>query len=318
MQTPATDYGAWPMYNLKALHIFVVVAETASFRRAAEILGRSQSAVSMQIKMFEEQLGIPLFHRTTRRVKLTPEGEKLLGHAQRAVAELNIGLRQIRDTASVQSGTIALGCVPSIAATALPDVLAEFRRQRPGISVRLRELTSRDLMESVGKLDVDFGIGPHVERLADFEFTPIVDETIYAVLPPAYALSGRSSITLEELAKMPVLMASTSAALRGNLDRELKERGLNLESSFEVLHVQTMFALARAGLGVAVLPAGTIPEPLDAGLQALPITGPRLSRRICLITLKGNFLSPASQELAKLVVDRFRTARRFSDGESPG
>ena len=294
------------MYNLKAVQIFVVVAETCSFRKAAEILNRSQSAVSTQIKLLEEQIGVSLFHRTTRRVQLTADGEVLLGHAQRAVASLEAGLRQIREAANVQIGHIAMGCVPSIAATVLPWVLAEFQRKRSGIRLELRELASTQLLEAVSKQEISFGIGPDVEQASDFDFVPITTEPIYALLPEAHWKVGQKTITLAELAVLPVVLASSSAALRGTLNRELAARGLEITNSFEVIQVQTMLAFAQAGLGVAILPRIMIPQPLDKTLQALPIVEPVLSRTLCLITLKGNSLSPAARELTTLINDRFQ------------
>ncbi|WP_298285911.1 LysR family transcriptional regulator [Novosphingobium sp.] len=294
------------MYNLKAIQIFVVVAETCSFRKAAEILHRSQSAVSTQIKLLEEQIGVALFHRTTRRVQLTAEGEQLLGHAQRAVASLEIGLRQIKETANIQFGNISMGCVPSIAATVLPPVLAEFQRKRSGIHLELRELASAQLLETISKQEILFGIGPEVEQASDFDFMPITKEPIYALLPKAHWKIGQNNITLAELVPLPVILASSSAALRNTLNRELAMRGLEIKHSFEVLQVQTMLAFAQAGLGVAILPQIMIPQPLDETLQALPIVDPVLERKLCLITLKGNSLSPAARELTSLIVNRFR------------
>lgn len=294
------------MYNLKAIQIFVVVAETCSFRKAAEILHRSQSAVSTQIKLLEEQIGVALFHRTTRRVQLTAEGEQLLGHAQRAVASLEMGLRQIKEAANIQFGNIAMGCVPSIAATVLPPVLAEFQRKRSGIHLELRELASAQLLETISKQEILFGIGPEVEQASDFDFMPITKEPIYALLPKAYWKIDQNSITLAELAPLPVILASSSAALRNTLNRELAMRGLEIKHSFEVIQVQTMLAFAQAGLGVAILPQIMIPQPLDETLQALPIVDPVLERNLCLITLKGNSLSPAARELTSLIVNRFR------------
>ena len=298
------------MYNLKAIQIFVVVAETCSFRKAAEILHRSQSAVSTQIKLLEEQIGVSLFHRTTRRVQLTAEGEHLLGHAQRAVASLEMGLRQIREAANIQFGHIAMGCVPSIAATVLPAVLAEFQRKRSGIQLELRELASAQLLEAVARQDISFGIGPEVDQASDFDFVPITKEPIYALLPEAYWKPGQQTITLAEVSTMPVVLASSAAALRNTLNAELAARGLEITHSFEVIQVQTMLAFAQAGLGVAILPRITIPQPLDRTLQALPIVDPVMERTLCLITLKGNSLSPAARELTALIVDRFRGALR--------
>lgn len=308
------------MYNLKALQIFVVVAESCSFRRAAEVLHRSQSAVSTQIKLLEEQIGVTLFHRTTRRVQLTAEGQQLLGHAQRAVASLELGLREIREAANIQVGHISMGCVPSIAATMLPPVLAEFQRKRRNIHLELRELASAQLLEAVLRQDISFGIGPFVDHANDFNFTDITIEPIYALLPKVHWRPRATEITLAELAELPLVLASSSAELRHELDRQVALRGLEINSAFEVIQVQTMLAFAQAGLGVAILPRIMIPTLLDETLQALPITKPTMERRICQITLKGNSLSPAALELTKLLIDRFRvstTNAPKNQGRSP-
>jgi DNA-binding transcriptional LysR family regulator len=296
------------MYNLRAIQIFVVVAENSSFRKAAEVLHRSQSAVSTQIKLLEEQIGVSLFHRTTRRVQLTAEGEQLLGHAQRAVASLERGLREIREAANLQSGHIAMGCVPSIAATVLPGVLAEFRHKRSAIGLELRELASEQLLQTIARQDISFGIGPEVDEASDFDFVPIGSEPIFALLPQAHWKPDHTTITLAELAELPVILASGSAALRNVINRELALQNLEITNSFEVIQVQTMLAFAQAGLGVAILPKIMIPKPLDQGLQALPIVDPVLERTLCLITLRGNSLSPAALELSGLIVERFREA----------
>src|SRR3954447_10424998 len=98
------DKAARMNVNLKLMHTFLLVAEHSSFCRAAEVSNRSQSAVSMQIRQLELQLGVSLFHRTTRRVQLTREGELLLVCARKAVYELQTGLRQIKDAVDVQRG----------------------------------------------------------------------------------------------------------------------------------------------------------------------------------------------------------------------
>ena len=300
------------MYNLKALQIFVVVAEMSSFRKAAEALNRSQSAVSTQIKLLEEQIGVALFHRTTRRVQLTSEGEQLLGHAQRAISALETGLRQIRDAANVQVGHVAMGCIPSLASTVLPGILGEFHRKRSSIRLELRELHAMQLLEAIAHQDIAFGIGPEVDQAGDFDFMPITDEPFHALLPKAHWMPGRTSITLAELARLPVVIASSSAAFRTTLNREMTKRGLEFVDASEVLQVQTMLAFARAGMAVAILPSIMIPSPLDENLQSLPVVEPELRRTLCLITLKGNALSPAALELYQLVLQRLRDGVRAS------
>jgi DNA-binding transcriptional LysR family regulator len=292
--------------NLKALHGFILVSEAGSFRKAGDMLHRSQSALSMQIKQLEDQLCVSLFHRTTRRVELTAEGEQLLNYARRAISELDFGLQQIRGMADIQIGRISIGCVPSVAASVLPHVLLLFQVEYPGIKINLRELPSEELLEAIRRKDIDFGIGPFVDHMGDCDFQAIFSEPILALMRDHFCKDGVKEISLEELTELPVLMNSKSAALRGNLDRELASRGLKLKIMFEVLHVQTLVAFARAGLGVAFLPHVTIPRPLDPGMRALSIIEPKLDRTIGILSLKGQSMSPATRMLAGLITEEFR------------
>ena len=283
--------------NLKLLHMFVAVAENRSFRQASEQLNRSQSAVSMQIKLLEEQVGVALFHRTTRRVELTAEGQRLLTHARRALDEWDSGLREIREVVDMQRGTLSLACMPTIAATILPQVLHAFQTRYPGIKINLRELAANELLDSVRRREVDLGIAPAVDRLAEFHFTPLFDDPIYALATRAFKFGKRGAIDLAELCTFPVLLNSTSTALRGMLERALAARNLQMQIAFEVLHSHTLIALANAGLGVGVLPKVALPTPLKKSMQAVPIGDPPLVRSVSIVTLRGQSLSPAGTAL---------------------
>ena len=116
--------------NLNLLPVFVLVAEHLSFREAAKRTARSQSAVSAQIRLLEQQLSVPLFNRTTRSVKLTPFGEIFLESARESVHALDLGLNRIREAALGETGSIALTCSPSIAGKILPPITGISARSR--------------------------------------------------------------------------------------------------------------------------------------------------------------------------------------------
>ncbi len=155
------------------------MGEHSSFRLAAEKSFRSASAVSSQIRQLESQLGVALFHRTTRNVRLTAEGEQLLACAERALLELDNGLRHLREQADMRRGRVSFSCSPTIAETRLARVLAAFRQEYPGVEIRVRELTSEALFETIRKREADFGIGPQVET-DEFQFDPILTDPLYA------------------------------------------------------------------------------------------------------------------------------------------
>jgi DNA-binding transcriptional LysR family regulator len=293
--------------NLKLLHMFVAVAENRSFRMAAGQLGRSQSAVSMQIKQLEDQVGVAVFHRTTRRVELTREGEKLLAHARRALDEWEDGLRQIRDVVDVQRGTLSIGCVPTVAATILPKALFAFRKAYPGINVKLREFATHDLLESIRRREIDFGIAPAVEGTAEFQFEALFNEPIFALASKAFRLPKGRAVDLADLCAFPILLNSSSAELRKVLDRALLARGLSMEINFEALHTHTLIAFVAASMGVGILPKIALPQFRGAKMQALPIANPSLVRTVSIVSLRGQSFSPAAKELTKAVYKNLRT-----------
>ena len=285
--------------NLKLMHIFLLVAEHNSFCRAAEVSNRSQSAVSMQIRQLESQLGVSLFHRTTRRVRLTREGELLLVCARRAVSELQTGLRQIKEAIDIQRGRLTLACAPILAATRLPQILAAFEKSYPAVSAHVRELGTAEMLDSIRKQEVDFGLGPRVPNAPDFQFQTVLLDEIYALIPASLDLGPRDAISLAELSHMPTLVLSGST--NGLLEKAQKSSGVTLNIKYEVHQVQTQIAMAAAGLGAAILPRVAIPAKPDPRLRAVPIVDPPLVRELCVVTLRGQFLPPVATRFIEML-----------------
>jgi len=287
---------------------FVAVAETGGFRRAAEQLRRSQSAVSAQIRQLEDELGVPLFHRTTRRVSLTAEGERLLVRARRALAELQTGIRELRDEADLQRGRVVIGVPPTISSTRLPRIIAAFQARYPGISVQLREDFAADILERVRRDELDFAIAPAVEGSHAFSFEPILTDAFHVVLPPGDPRGDRPRITLTAIADDPFLALPPATALRQALEQAWRGRGRALRPAFEVMHHLTLLAMVEAGLGVTVLPALCLPPAGSTDLVTAPLAAPALAREISLTTLRGQALSPAAAACAEMVRDGFAAA----------
>ena len=289
-----------PHINLKLLQTFLLVGEHSSFRVAAEKSFRSQSAVSAQIRQLEEQLGVALFHRTTRSVRLTDEGQQLLQCAQRALLEVEAGLRKIQESADIRRGRVSLSCSPTIAETRLARVLAAFEREYPGIEVSVRELTSEALFSSVRNREVDFGIGPVIET-SEFHFEPVLDDPLYALVPKRFLTTTKETISLATLTNMPLLVLNAATALRTMLETTMKDRNLTFTTRYEFTQAQTLISMAGAGLGAAILPKVALPQKIDESTYALRIVNPILLRQVAVITSKGQSLSPASIRLVQLL-----------------
>lgn len=287
--------------NFKLLQAFVLVAEYNSFRRAAEVSHRSQSATSMQIKQLEEQLGVSLFHRTTRHIQITHEGERLLQAARQALAALDAGLRDIRDTGDLQKGSVLIGCVPTIASTRLPYALALFEKLYPGVTVHVREMLSIALFESVRRQEVDFGIGPQTNDSKALCFQAIYSDEMCAFVPRSYKLARKDAITLREISQFPVLTWGNQTTLDAALTPILEREGISFNTKYEVTEPHTAVAMSAAGLGIAILPRIMLPAQGHPSLRILPLAGVSLSRQISIITLRGNTFSPAAAHLAQIL-----------------
>ncbi len=292
--------GVLASINLKLLQTFLLVGEHSSFRAAAEKSFRSQSAVSAQIRQLESQLGVVLFHRTTRNVRLTAEGQQLLECARRALREMEMGLRIIREAADLRRGRVSLACSPTIAATRLARALAKFERENPSIEIFVRECNSTAIFENVRRHDVDFGIGPVIET-SEFHFEPLLEEPLYALVPKRFIRTDRSTIALSTLANMPLLLMDPAAALRALIEETMRERNLTLTTRFQFNQAQTLISMAEAGMGAAILPEVALPRRRHPSTYALRIVDPPLLRQMALITTRGEALSPASQRLVKLL-----------------
>jgi len=286
--------------NLKLLQTFTLVAEYSSFRHAADETRRSQSAVSTQIKQLEGQLGVALFHRTTRRVQLTTEGEQLLISSRRAIQEVELCLRKLNDAVDMKRGRISLSCSPTVAASRLPRILSAFENDFPGIQMFIRELASDALFESVRKQEVDFGVGPMIEN-SDFDFDPILNDELYALVPKSLMPQGGETISLERLSHFPILLLSPATALRTLIEETVRAHRLKLNTKYEFTQAQTLISMASAGLGAAILPGIVVPKSRDTRCHVLRIVDPPLVRQVGIITVPGQALSPAALRLTQLL-----------------
>lgn len=283
--------------NLKALSTFLAVAENASFGKAAEQLHLSLPAVSMQVKQMEERLGLALFQRTTRKVELTTEGEQLLISARRAMAELETALAHLQQTADAQHGHLSFACVPTIAGSTLPEVLTDFARLYPGVTVAVRELRQPEMLEAVRRREVDFGIGPEPDRLGELDLKPLFTDDYVAVLPVGHPAATKKEISLRELAKMR-LLALGSSQFRRDIQRALKHEGLEPDMGYEFTHVATVVGMIEAGLGIGILPRVAVPR--HSSVSAVRIVRPVMKRTIAIITIRGHSMSPAAARFVAL------------------
>jgi len=195
---------------------------------------------------------------------------------------------------------VSISCSPTIAETRLARALAAFESEYPGIEVSVRELASEQIFDSVRRREVDFGIGPQIDT-SEFHFETLMDDPFYALVPKRLLDTDKDTVPLAALAEMPLLVLNQATAMRNMIEETMKDKRLRFTLRYEFTQAQTLISMASTGLGAAILPGVALPAKIDAGTHALRIVNPTMSRRVAVITARGQALSPASLRLVELL-----------------
>ncbi len=286
--------------EIRRIQTFLTIAECGSFRRAAERLSRSESAVSAHVIQLEQELGIPLLNRTTRRVTLTAAGKTFGARCKDALADLENAARELREEAQIKRGRVSIGSAPSISTNFLPNIIAAYQANYPGVTLTLYEDFARRMYDRLSEEETEFALGPKLAALRDFDFEDVLRDPIVAVLPSTYPLRRRRTISLDEVARQPLLTMPKGTAIRSVIEDVFQARGHLLSPRFEVVHQQTLFNMVEAGLGITVLPGLSVPSKPFAKYHVAQLVEPSVTREVSIITLKGKTLSPAARACADL------------------
>lgn len=242
--------------ELKQLRCFLAVAEDLNFGRAARRLNMLPTALGRHVRLLEEELGRPLFQRTTRQVALTPAGAVLLPEARALLDRAEAATHAVRAIGAQSGGILRIGAIDSAAAGLLPGLLFEFGRRHPGIATRLVEAKSAQILPMLrsGRLDLGF-IRPPPPG-SDLHFEGLLQERPFAALPRAHPLAARRRLRLRDLAELPLILPPrrTRPHSYGAVTRLFASQGLVPRVVQEAEEKQTIINLVAAGIGIAVLP----------------------------------------------------------------
>jgi len=290
--------------TLRHLRSFIEVARRGNFTRAAEALSVSQPALTITINQFENGLGVKLFDRTTRRVRLTGEGAEFLPTAQRLLEDFDAAIAGMRDVAERRSGRVGLASLPSVAVRLLPQIVARFSQAHPGIHIHLHDDNASGVELRVRRNEVDFGIASQWAPNPELEFRPLITDAFGVVCRGDHRLAAdRGPIAWRAIADEPFLGLAADTGIRPLLDA-VKSLPDNVRAPrYEVSNTATLEGMLKAGLGITALPALAMPAGSESGLIYRPLQRPAVRREIGLITRKGRSLSPAAQHLHDLIVN---------------
>jgi DNA-binding transcriptional LysR family regulator len=293
-------------FDIGDLRAFLAVADLGSFRSAAEMLHLSQSALSRRVDKLEDALGVKLFTRTTRKIELTTIGRTFVHRARNVILELESALIGIKDVAEQLSGEVTLACVPSAVGYFLPSVLGEYRKHYPKIRVRVLDESSSNVLMAVTRGDADFGVTYIGTQEADIHFQPLIEEAFVLACPASHPLSKYKKVTWKDVGQHGYIALAQGSGNRFLIDQALAQSEERPRWFYEVNHVPALVSFVLSGLGVGVVPRMALPPDGQEGLVAIPITDPRISRKIGLISRQGRQLPVAAQVLYDMLVAKKR------------
>lgn len=278
--------------NLRALHSFVVVAERLNMSRAAEALHLSQSALSRQIKNLEAELGIQLFDRYGKRLLLTAEGDDLLPRVAALIDQAKDLSSRMRAMTHGQVGVLRIGATPQTIEALLSHVLSALHRKYPAIEASFIEGANDTLLEQVQAGTAHVAIASVPDGL-DLEKQDLFSGYLYAVLPKGHPLQRQRHIDIRELANMPILSLRRGFMTRSLLDSACTRAGVRVRTILDSDSTQTLCALARAGLGVAVVSTTALTRPGEDYVRVLTLEGKPLGQMISATWNPRMYRSPA-------------------------
>lgn len=282
--------------ELRQIKYFIEVAKREHMTEASTSLHVAQSAVSRQIFNLEAELGVSLFFREGRSIRLTPIGSTFLAFMEQAINVIDQGVREVQESLDPEKGTIRVGYPSSLASYMLPTVISAFRKQYPDVKFKLLQGSYHELIEEVIKGEVDIALVAPVPRgLKKIKGEVLFLDNIVALLSTDHPLAGRSAIALSDLKEDSFILFPEGFIMRDMVVDACQEAGFTPLTSFEGQDIDAIKGLVSAGLGVTLIPEITLIDSLPRSTVRVPLTGPSVSRNVGVIIPKERELMPTER-----------------------
>jgi DNA-binding transcriptional LysR family regulator len=246
----------------------VEAAQRGSFTQAAQALVLTQPALSARIHAMERELGVLLFHRMGRGVRLTEAGKSFLPFAERALESLRLGHDALKTAQQVDSGSLQVGTARAIGTYVLPDILKRFREEHPGIEVHIRTGRSSEVLRMVVDEVVHLGLARslrHPEILA----TQLYEEEIVLVTHPRHPFAQAGEASIYDVAKEPLILYDRDSSYFVLIDRVCREAGIVPNVEMNLDSIEATKQMIERGLGISFLPRNGILREMELGTLAM-------------------------------------------------
>ena len=251
--------------DLRQLEILQAIAETGSFTACGRKLNVSQSAISRQILLLEEELGEPLFLRVGRQVRMTPAAESLVQLGQRVFLDLRETVGTITDRTRQLKGRLRLSGGMTVCLYVFPPLLKHLRRVHPHLDVRLTVATAGQSVQQIRDGRVDAGLLTLPVEGADLVTVPVLREELLLVTTPTHALARKRRVAAKDLDGQPFVLFEQGSATRKVIDRFFAAENVEPTIVMDTENVEIIKAMVKTGLGIGIVPYQAVAREVRGG-----------------------------------------------------
>ncbi|WP_053371877.1 LysR family transcriptional regulator [Paenibacillus sp. FJAT-27812] len=294
--------------ELRQLECFIAICEELHFTRASEKLGITQPTLSYQIKLLEDDLGMPLFNRIGKKITMTEAGSLLRNHCSTIFGSLAGAREEIFELQHIERGTLSIGVLIGEINELVSGLLIDFHRMYPKVQIKLYGV--EDVVEPLVDNDLDFAVT--ILPLEDERFSKVslYEEQFYFVMNEDHPLSKNKSIALDEVKKASVIMFPPTHRCRKMIDLACSLQSFDLNPKIETSTIESLLMLVRSGAGISILSKTLLELYPHPELKVVPLTNPVLKREVGVIYLKDRYMGKAAKEFIELLIKHIAVIKK--------
>ncbi|SHN22115.1 LysR family transcriptional regulator [Gracilibacillus kekensis] len=289
--------------DFKHLQYFLEVTNTENFTQAAENLYITQPALSRIIKALEDELGVPLFIRSRKKIQLTDAGMVLRKHASTIVSQLHILDDEMDQLRTIKTGHIRIGLPTVVNSFFFSKLIAEFHELYPGVTFQLEEYGSKIIEEKLTIGELDCGVSVLTNQHPSFDYYTFVEDTLNLVVAEDHVLAKKQEIKIEDLKNESFIMFNQDFESRNIIINACKKAGFTPKIVSETSQIDFLEEMVATRLGVTLLPSSTSKE-LTKNIKSIPIHNPEITWSLAFIWKKDTYLSQTNKQFINFTKEK--------------
>ncbi|MGI9035749.1 MAG: LysR family transcriptional regulator [Pyrinomonadaceae bacterium] len=294
--------------EIRQLKAFIAIAEAKTFTAGARLVHVTQAAISMQIRQLEDEVGVPVFIRTPRRVILTEAGELLLERARKILREHDTGLMEIAEIAGAEYGRLRIGSASAMFTTAqLPEILHGLKSKFPNAQVSVVSGTSNTLVEKLSHGEIDVAFVSLPVEASNIQTELLLSDEIVAIAHPSHPSAKQKVISAAALAGEPLILGEQGGNTRRRIDEFFAQSGVKPNVVMELSRHASINKMVEKNMGVGIAGVKTVAAEVAAKkLVSWWIEGAQINWDLGLARLRGGYFSPIAHEFTRLCRENFK------------